>query len=425
MSLREQFIDFFKNKSEITFGKEAFKEASAIVGTGTGAGGRLDIKGASVALRQPNPFRWHCTQLTTSGSTTGYVMKTGNAGVNYRDFFPNIGNPNIGTAYWTLPVQIISTAIPVRTAVLNDVTDLEAAGLFYDLMQELEQSAAQSMVSNNDQGLVAGTGVTVTASTTVNQNANGNFQWNLTVAPATFTVGQGARVAGITPAALNGDYLVIAKDATSITILYPTFPGQYISGTATVAPITNWAQGGASGLRGLNQYIDTSPGNAAYGTSGTGSTNGIHSIVTINQIGASIAYNDVTATASALPAVYWEQGQVVWMAHPTTIQNLRQIKDSQGLPVFLEVGDNDGAAIGYMFGFPVHPNSYIDAPNVAGRYVLYLADWQRALTIYDHVESIKLVGYEQVQPGFIQIYGELRLSSSVVDPFAIVRLKSV
>ena len=423
--LREQISNFFKNKTPVSFGREAFIEASNIVGTGTGAGGRLDIKAASVALRQPNPFRWHCTQLTTSGSTAGYVMKTGNGGVNFRDFYPNIGNPNISTSYWTLPIQILSTAIPVRTAALDDITDLEAAGLYFDLMQELEQSAAQSMVSNNDQGLTAGTALNATASGTLTQNANGNFQWTLTIAPATFTVGQGARVSGVTPATLNGDYLVIAKDATTITILYPTSPGQYAAGVASVAPIVNWAQGGANGLRGLNQYIDTSPGNAAYGTSGVLSTNGIHSIVTINQIGASIAYNDVTATASALPAVYWEQGQVVWMAHPTTIQNLRQIKDSQGLPVFLEVGDNDGAAIGYMFGFPVHANSYIDAPNVAGRYVLYLADWQRALTIHDHVESIKLVGYEQVQPGFIQIYGELRLASSVVDPFAIVRLKSV
>ena len=426
MTLREQFKEFFANNKEMVLKKEALTEASTIVGSGLGMGGRLDIKAASVALRQPNPFRRHCTQLTTGGTSAGFVMKTGNAGVNFRDFYPNIGNPNIGTAFWNLPIQIISTSVPVRTAVLDDITDLTAAGLYYDLVQELEQAAASSMVANNDQGLTAGTGILATGSGTVTQNANGNFTWQLTVAPATFTVGQGARVSGITnPIALNGDYLVVAKDASSITVLYPTFPGQYAAGPATIAPITNWSYGGQNGLRGLNQYLDAAVGAAAYGTSGTGTTNGIHSVVTVNQAAAAIAYNDVTALASALPAVYWEQPQTVWMTHPTTIQNLRQIKDANNLPVFLEVGDDDGASVGYMFGFAVHPNSYIDQPGVAGRYVLYLGDWQRALTIYDHVDSIKLVGYEQTAPGFMQLYAELRLASSVVDPFALVRLKSV
>ena len=427
MTLTEQFKEFFATNKELVLGKDALTEASTIVGGGSGIGGRLDIKGASVTLRQPNPFRRHCTQLTTGGSNAGFVMKTGNAGVNFRDFYPNIGNPNIGTAYWTLPIQIISTAIPVRRAVLDDITDLEAAGLYYDLVQELEQAAAISMVANNDQGLVAGTSVGATNSGVVTQNAYGNWTWNITVTPTNFVVGQGARIAGITaPVSLNGDYLVVAKDATTITVLYPTFPGQYATGPATVAPITNWSYGGANGLRGLNQYVDgAGAGSAAYGTSGTSGTNGIHTIATVNQAAANIAYNDVTALASSLPAVYWEQPQTVWMAHPNTIQNLRQIKDNNNLPVFLEVGDDDGAAVGYMFGFPVHPNSYIDAPGVAGRYVLYLGDWQRALTIYDHTESIKLVGYEQTQPGFLNLYAELRLASSVVDPFALVRLKTV
>ena len=425
MSLKEQFKEFFATNKEMVFGKDALTEAATIVGGGSGIGGRLDIKGASVTLRQPNPFRRHCTQLVTGGSNAGFVMKTGNAGVNFRDFYPNIGSPNIGTAYWTLPIQILSTAIPVRTAALDDITDLEAAGLYFDLAQELEQAAAASMVANNDQGLTAGTAVSFTGSSGPTQVAQG-FLYNFTVVPTTFTVGQGCRVSGATlPTTLNGDYLVVAKDATSITLLYPTNPGTYSTGSVTGAPITNWAYGAQSGLRGLNQYSDAALGSAAYGSSGAASTNGIHSIVTINQGAAAIAYNDVTALPSALPAVYWEQPQTVWMAHPNTIQNLRQIKDTNGLPVFLEVGDDDGASVGYMFGFPVHPNSYIDQPGVAGRYVLYLGDWQRALTIYDHIESMKLISYEQTQPGFLNLYGELRLASSVVDPFALVRLKSV
>lgn len=336
--MKQQFKEFLAtNKSMVV-------EASAITGSGTGAGGRLKIDPAYSALRLANPFRTRAQQVITPSSDAGFVMKSGNAltGVANPWGYPvqsNVGTPNIQTNFWTLSLRNLSAQIPVRTAILNDITDLQVGALYFDLRLELEQLAAQSMVSNND------------------QNAS--------------------------------------------------------------TPLT----GATNGLRGLNSYVDGVT--ASYGTSGTATTNGIHTIVTVNQGATAIAYNDITALVSALPAQYWMDPSTAWMMHPSTIQNLRQLKDSNNLPLFLEVGDDDGGALGYVFGFPVIPNSYIDAPGAAGRYVIYLGAWNKALHIHDHETGLELLSYDQTQPGFIQIYGQLRLASSIVDPFAVVRLKSV
>ena len=339
MSIKEQFKEFIATNKPL-----ALSEASGITGSGTGTGGRLDIGPAYAAIRLANPLRAYARVMDNNGSDAGFVMKSGNAltGAANPWGYPvqsNVGTPNIVTNYWTLPIRNLSAQIPVRTAVLNDVTDLQVGALYFDLRMELEQLAAQSMVSNNDQ-------------------------------------------AGTTP-----------------------------------------LTGATSGLRGLNFYTDGAT--AAYGSSGPASTAGIHTVVTISQAAAAIAYNDITALTNALPPQYWSDPSTAFMVHPSSIQNLRQLKDSNNLPLFLEVGDDDGAAVGYIFGFPVVPNSYIDAPGVAGRYVIYLGAWDKALHIHDHTSGMILTGYEQTQPGFINIYGQCRLASSVVDPFAVVRLKSV
>jgi HK97 family phage major capsid protein len=176
--------------------------------------------------------------------------------------------------------------------------------------------------------------------------------------------------------------------------------------------------GAENGLRGLNYYNSGSVSD--YGTSGTAITNGIHTIATINQGAATVSYNDIVELASALPAAYWNFDSTCWMMHPTTILALRELTGGSGMPVFLEVGDEDGSAVGNIFGHRVIVNPYLDEVGV-NKYPIYLADWSRFVSIAD-VEEMTIQAMEQTQPGFITLYAEKRLVSTVRDPFAGVRL---
>jgi HK97 family phage major capsid protein len=100
---------------------------------------------------------------------------------------------------------------------------------------------------------------------------------------------------------------------------------------------------------------------------------------------------------------------------PTMIKTLRQLKDSQGLPLFLELGEKDGSAVGNVFGFPVIANPYLSTA-----FPIYLGNWPRFLTIGD-TEQMTIKAFEQTQPGFITMFAEKRVVSSVRDPFAGVR----
>ena len=185
---------------------------------------------------------------------------------------------------------------------------------------------------------------------------------------------------------------------------------------------TTTTTGSTNGLRGLNYY--TSASTAAYGSSGYAITDGIHSIATVSQAGASIAYDDIVNLCNALPAPYWSLPCTAWMMHPSTIQALRKLKGSTGgAPMFVEIGDDDGGALAYVFGFPVIPNPNMDTIG-SGKFSVYLANWMRFVTIAD-VEEMTVQAMEQTQAGFITLYAEKRLVSSVRDPFAGVRLVGV
>jgi HK97 family phage major capsid protein len=113
-----------------------------------------------------------------------------------------------------------------------------------------------------------------------------------------------------------------------------------------------------------------------------------------------------------------------WHIHPTLIATLRKLKSSTGgSPMFIEAGNEDGAAVGYMFGFPVIPNPYLDAPAV-GAIPLILANWDRFLTIAD-AETMNIKRFDQTQAGFVTIYAEMRMASTIRDVFAGVYLKGV
>jgi len=185
---------------------------------------------------------------------------------------------------------------------------------------------------------------------------------------------------------------------------------------------TTTTTGSTNGLRGLNYY--TSAGTAAYGSSGYAITDGIHSIATVSQAGASIAYDDIVNLCNALPAPYWSCMGNAWMMHPNTIQALRKLKGATGgAPMFAEVGDDDGGAVAYVFGFPVIPNANMETIG-AGKFAIYLACWPRFVTIAD-VEEMTVQAMEQTQAGFITLYAEKRMASTVRDPFAGVRLVGV
>ena len=176
---------------------------------------------------------------------------------------------------------------------------------------------------------------------------------------------------------------------------------------------TTTSTGGTNGLRGLDSYVTA--GTSAYGTSGTAITNGIHSIATVSFAGTTPTYNKITNIANALPPQYWSMESTAWHMTPTMIQTLRQLKDTQGLPLFLEIGESDGCAVGNIFGWPVIANAYL-----SDAFPIYLANWEQFLTISD-IEEMSVQMMEQTAPGFITMFAEKRMVSSVRNPFAGVR----
>jgi HK97 family phage major capsid protein len=183
---------------------------------------------------------------------------------------------------------------------------------------------------------------------------------------------------------------------------------------------TTTTTGGVDGLRGLNMY--TTAAASAYGTSGTAITNGIHSIATVSQAGAAIAYGDITDMARLFPAQYWNLPGTAWMMHPQTIHNLRNLGGA-AIKQFPEIGSSEGGAVTYIFGFPVIPNPYMQLVG-NGNFSIYLANWTNFVTIAD-VEEMNVQAFEQTTPGFITLYAEKRLASTVRNPFAGIRLVGV
>jgi HK97 family phage major capsid protein len=204
--------------------------------------------------------------------------------------------------------------------------------------------------------------------------------------------------------------------------------------------------GGTNGLRGLDQYAGanaTYAGGttsvASFGTSGTGSTTGLHSLATYDQlttnantVGANnISYKDVINTMYALPQQYWT-ASAKWMVNPVLAQAIRGLQDTNGRPIFNSMESlNPDGIIGQMLGFDVVMNKYLDTPSQTStgsagtnsRYPMFFADWSRFHTIVDRLNMV-MRRYDQTLPGFITFFGEKRLATSVRDPNAGVRYRS-
>ena len=207
---------------------------------------------------------------------------------------------------------------------------------------------------------------------------------------------------------------------------------------------TSVATGGADGLRGLDQYgganatyTGGTTSTAAFGSSGTGSTSGLHSLATYDQLTTNgfatannVTYQDCVNMLYALPQQYWTPN-AKWMINPVMLSAIRGLKDNNGTPIFerMHPGVTEGI-VGNLLGFDVVVNSYVDTPNAAGasagtvsKYPMFFCDWSRFHTIIDRLNMI-MRRYDQTAPGFITFFGEKRLATSVRDPFSGVRYRS-
>lgn len=209
---------------------------------------------------------------------------------------------------------------------------------------------------------------------------------------------------------------------------------------------TSVTTGGADGLRGLDQYAGANAtftggttSAASFGTSGTGSTSGLHNLATydqltsnVNTVGANaIIYTDVINMIYALPQEYWTPACKI-MVNPILLNGIRALRDTQGAPIF---NRNEGLSVdgivGQMLGFDVVVNKYLDNPSqpttaaagTVSRYPMYFGDWQKAHTIVDRL-SMVVRRYDQTAPGYITFFGEKRLGTSVRDPNALIRYRS-
>jgi hypothetical protein len=204
--------------------------------------------------------------------------------------------------------------------------------------------------------------------------------------------------------------------------------------------------GGTSGLRGLDQYPGANAtytggttSAAAYGTSGTGSATGLHSIATydqltsnVNTVGANaIVYKDVINLCYALPQQYWTTS-ACFMVNPVLAQAIRGLQDTNGRPIFNSMESlNPDGIIGQLLGFNVVMNKYLDNPSQAttgsagttSMYPMYFGNWQLGHSIIDRMDMV-MRRYDQTLPGSITFYGEKRLATSIRDPNAIIRYRS-
>lgn len=206
---------------------------------------------------------------------------------------------------------------------------------------------------------------------------------------------------------------------------------------------TSLPYGGSNGLRGLNQYPGANASYtggttsvSAFGSSGTGSTSGLHDVATYDQLTTNgngsannVTYADIVNFIYALPQQYWTP-TAKFIINPVMLSAIRGLVDDNGRPIYIDgLSRNDGI-VGTLLGFDVVVNKYLEVPTAAGgsagtnsQYPMYFGDWNKAHAIVDRLNMV-LRRYDQTAPGFITFFGEKRLATSVVDPFALVRYRS-
>ena len=201
------------------------------------------------------------------------------------------------------------------------------------------------------------------------------------------------------------------------------------------------ATGGTNGLRGLSQYgyASTYAGGtvhpAAYGSTGVATSDGLSTVTTYDQIttnGTSLTANNITYAdiinfQNSLPTQY-RSSACCFMINPLELQAIRGLVDDNGRPIYIDGLARPDGFIGTLLGFDVVVNQYLNQPNDNndGRtdlFPMFFGDFNRGHCIVDRLNMI-LRRYDQTQVGFITFYGEKRIASSVVDPFALVAYRS-
>ena len=373
-SVKEQLREFYKSPSRLEKEIKMFEdeghyqafinESSALTGSGAGVGGRTAYDPVFHALRLANPMRGVSRTVATDGATYQFRAKTGNAGATWGYPIQNNGGATtIDTNIWQLTLQDVNCQFPIRTAALDDIDGLES-NVVADMLAEFSQVEGQSMIQNDDQ----------------------------TNSPDTY--------------------------------------------------------GGTNGLRGLNQYAGenaTYTGgettSSAFGSTGTGSSSGLCDLATYDQLttngdgvsggqtGNKVTFSDVVNFVYALPQQYWTPSTKI-IVNPVMLAAIRGLVDDNGTPVFERMSplEYDGI-VGRMLGFDVVVNKYLDNPTTSAGavntnlYPMYFGDWSRGHTIVDRLNMV-MRRYDQTLPGYITFFGEKRLCTSIVDPFALVRYRS-
>ena len=372
-SVKEQLRDFVKSDSRVEkeiklFADEGqydayMKEASALTGSGAGVGGRTAYDPVFVALRLMNPMRGVSRSVATEGSTYQFRAKTGNAGAMWGYAINN------NTSSGANPTTVATTIWQLTLQDINTQFPIRTAAL--DDIDGLEGNVVSDMLAEFSQAEA------------INMIQNND---------------QGV------PTQLGGSNGLRGLDQ------YPGANAVYAGGTTSVA---------------------------GFGTSGTGSSSGLHNIATYDQITTNgnaaannVTFEDIINFIYALPQQYWTPTAKI-VVNPFMLAAIRGLTDQQGTPIFERMAplETDGI-VGRMLGFDVVVNKYLDNPtNVSvsagtdSLYPMYFGDWNRCHTIVDRLNMI-MRRYDQTLPGFITFYGEKRLCTSVVDPFAMVRYRS-
>jgi len=235
-----------------------------------------------------------------------------------------------------------------------------------------------------------------------------------------------------------------ANVVDDMLVEFSQLEGQSMIDNDDQAGSTTTATGGTNGLRGLNYYPGANAtyaggtiSTAAFGTTGTGASSGIHDIATYDQLttngfggSSQMIYTDLIQFVHSLPQQYWNANNK-FMVSPIMMSFIRGMVDDNKTPVFERMAPSvyDGI-VGRLLGFDVIVNNYVDSPIAQGAsagttelFPMYFGDFTRGHTIVDRLNMV-LRRYDQTAPGFITFFGEKRLCSSVVDPFSIIRYRS-
>ena len=403
-------------KTALVEGKSTvnLREASALTGSGSGIGGQVNYDDAFAALRMANPIRKAGSRIiNTNDSDVQFVAKTGN--------ITNINNQAVVTASQNLTTLVV-TAVTSGTLAIGQT--ISGTGIF-----------AGTTIT----GFLTGSGgignYTVSTNNSVNSTtvtANGNPWGYYPINNNNANVGLNTSIWQLPVRAIQASVPVrnaFLDDVNNIAESILMDIALEMAQQEALSMMYNNDQSGSTtgyygatiGLRGLNSYASSTSA-AAFGSSGINITNGLHTILGVAAESASaVSYNDLANLAGILPAQYWIDPSVCWMMHPTTIRNLRKLTGgSTGIPVLQESGDMDGGSVTTIFGFPVCANPYMSIAG-ANNIPIYLAAWNQFVTIADN-ELMTIQEFEQTSPGFITMFAEKRVCSTVRDPFAGVRL---